>query len=602
MSAKKRIMFVGEASFLSTGFSTYYRELLPRLVATGKYEIAEVGSYARHDDPKVAEFIAGRWKFYGTMPRNQQEAEIFNRVSPNPADKGQNINQFGAHVFDSAVADFQPDIVIDIRDAWMCTWQQRSPFRPWFKWILMPTVDSEPQAEEWIRDYEKADAVLTYSDYGVHALKRQSPMMRVFPKPMRPGVDISTFKPMDKAAVREKYLLRKDLPTVLSVMRNQSRKLYPDLIDAFALMKNKYADKHRAVKEAVLVLHTAWPDNAFSYDYPRHIFRLHSYPWMPNARKGIKDDILQTLMCVNPACQKNSLGHAIMLFDKPLQNGRVMQFCKHCHQMSATCPSSGGTSFSREQLSEIYNLADVYVQCSIAEGDGMPVQEAKACGIPTIVTDYSALAEKGRYPAEYSHLKGLGLTKDKYTVNKGGVANKVLRYRHEPETGCLRAMPDLDHLADEMMKLLVDQDKRATMSREARECVEENYDWDKLYKHWEFVLDSVKVKDREATWNSPIVVTPIPTPASLPANLSEDAFLEWLYLNVLKYPKIDPDGALHWKQQMAAGVTRDQIFGQFQAVAAQGDNGENVRQRIRQAVHAAKNGITLADSNESEWM
>jgi hypothetical protein len=42
--AKKRILFVGEASFLSTGFSNYYRELLPRLHATGKYEIGDPGS------------------------------------------------------------------------------------------------------------------------------------------------------------------------------------------------------------------------------------------------------------------------------------------------------------------------------------------------------------------------------------------------------------------------------------------------------------------------------------------------------------------------------------------------------------------------------
>lgn len=72
---KKRILFVGEASFLNTGFSTYYRELLPRLVATGKYEIAEFGSYARQDDPQVASFIRGRWKFYGNNPMTPEEQE-----------------------------------------------------------------------------------------------------------------------------------------------------------------------------------------------------------------------------------------------------------------------------------------------------------------------------------------------------------------------------------------------------------------------------------------------------------------------------------------------------------------------------------------------
>ena len=59
---KKRILFTGEASFLNTGFSNIYRELLPRLVKTGKYLLAEQGSYARADDSRIHDFIRGRWK------------------------------------------------------------------------------------------------------------------------------------------------------------------------------------------------------------------------------------------------------------------------------------------------------------------------------------------------------------------------------------------------------------------------------------------------------------------------------------------------------------------------------------------------------------
>lgn len=108
---KKKILVVGEASWLPTGFSNYYGELIPRLHATGKYEIAEIGSYARRDDPNVNDFIRGRWKFYGVMPTNQEELKAFQQPSQHPRDKGQNINQFGAGVFDYAMADFQPDIV-----------------------------------------------------------------------------------------------------------------------------------------------------------------------------------------------------------------------------------------------------------------------------------------------------------------------------------------------------------------------------------------------------------------------------------------------------------------------------------------------------------
>jgi len=40
---KKRVLFVGEASFLKTGFSTYWDNVIRRLENTGKYEIAEIG-------------------------------------------------------------------------------------------------------------------------------------------------------------------------------------------------------------------------------------------------------------------------------------------------------------------------------------------------------------------------------------------------------------------------------------------------------------------------------------------------------------------------------------------------------------------------------
>jgi hypothetical protein len=174
---KKRILFVGEASFLNTGFSTYYRELLPRLAACGKYEIAEFGSYAATSDPQVAGFIKKRWKFYGNNPENEAEQQVFNQGDPNQP--GQNTNQFGKWKFESVLADFKPDIVVDIRDWWMLAYQERSPFRKYFKWLVMPTVDSIPQKEEWIQTYVNANYVMAYSDFGIDSLRRSTPKLEV---------------------------------------------------------------------------------------------------------------------------------------------------------------------------------------------------------------------------------------------------------------------------------------------------------------------------------------------------------------------------------------------------------------------------------------
>ena len=50
MQNKKRILFVTESHKLASGFGTYAKEILTRIHATGKYEIAEFACYASSTD------------------------------------------------------------------------------------------------------------------------------------------------------------------------------------------------------------------------------------------------------------------------------------------------------------------------------------------------------------------------------------------------------------------------------------------------------------------------------------------------------------------------------------------------------------------------
>jgi glycosyltransferase involved in cell wall biosynthesis len=457
----------------------------------------------------------------------------------------------------------------------------------------MPTVDAEPQAEEWISTYQNADLVLTYSDYGVHTLRNQAGLlpngkrkMRIFPKPMRPGVDLDTFKPMDKKEVRDTWNINPDLPVIGSVMRNQSRKLYPDLIDAFSLMKKKYKGE-KQIDNSLLMVHSGWPDNMHSYDYPRHIMRLETMKFMPQYNKGIRGSIIQSLYC--QTCHETSWTPAMNLYGKPIEGGRIKLPCSLCGAVDASPPTTGG-GFSREQLAELYNLFDLYVQCSIAEGDGMPLQEAKACGVPTLATDYTAMREKGRYPA-YSHFKELGITPDNYTCHLGGDVIEVGRYYYEPETSCRRAHPDIEDLADKMRNMLVDKDKLKKMSLDARKCVKENYDWNKLVKQWEYVLDNVKPLDRSKTWDSPIEINNPVKSIPVPEGLSNEEYINWLYLNVLKYNSVDPNGAKMWVQNLYQGVSRERMMQQFVAIGNQQSDSSRVRERVRAEVAGTRNTV-----------
>jgi len=298
---------------------------------------------------------------------------------------------------------------------------------------------------------------------------------------------------------------------------------------------------------------------------------------MANHHKGIRGSVLQSLYC--HSCKQPSVTFAANLFGRPVQEGRIKLPCCYCGKTDASPPSTS-VGFDRNDLAKLYNLMDVYVQCSICEGDGMPIQEAKACGVPALVMDYTAMREKGRYP-DYSHFKESDINERNYTCHKGGEVINVDRYYYEPETSCKRALPDIADLALKMRNMIKDPVRLAALSNEARECVEENYNWDELWHQWEYVLDNVKILDRADTWDSPIAQIDEVRSTPVPANLSDEEFVNWLYLNILKYPSVDTEGAKMWISHIQQGVTRDQLMQQFVSIGNQQSSASKMRDQVR---------------------
>lgn len=592
---KKRILFIGEASCLNTGFSTYYRELLPRLAATGKYELAEFASYIADDDERAHSFIQGRWRFYGNAPRTPEEEAAFNQ--PDPAQPGQNTNQFGRWKFEKILADFRPDIVVDIRDWWMLAYQERSPFRKYFKWVIMPTVDSIPQKEEWIQTYVGANYVMCYSDFGIDSLRHSSPKLEVrmnppgkegfvgidkmpgklHPIPLRPGVDLKTFHPYDgeaKKALKQKWGIKPDVPIILLVQRNQARKRISEVITAFSMMKSLYPDD-KMVQKSILVMHTAWPDNTMSIDFPRAIARIQTgWHGTPYPRKGIIREVNSTFLCTNEACGDVFIAPSINLRQYPV----IM--CPKCGQQSARTPTTG-FGITREQLSEVFGMADIMIQMSIAEGCGMPVQEAKACGVPVLSTDYAAIAEKGKIP-DYEHID-----KKNYSVHWGGEVMDVAYLYEEPETTCWRAMTSIEDCCHKMAAMLSDRERLTQMGKDARACAEQNYDWDKNFGQWEFILDHLTPLDRDTTWDKELVLIEVDA-AMPPAEASDEDFVVWCYTCLLGYKgehDIDEEGRRNWMSKLQleasrgipAEKTREEIANYFRQQA----EGQNSVERLR---------------------
>jgi glycosyltransferase involved in cell wall biosynthesis len=144
------------------------------------------------------------------------------------------------------------------------------------------------------------------------------------------GVNTDVFKPLDKQEVRDSYGVG-DKFVVGTVARNQPRKNLPALIKAFSIFaKNK--------PDTLLYMHTQIQDVGWNIDEIVNRFEVSDKAFTTggfNAYKGVSD----------------------------------------------------------EELVRIYNMFDIFVLPTMAEGFGLPILEAQACGIPVLVTDFSACSE-----------------------------------------------------------------------------------------------------------------------------------------------------------------------------------------------------------------
>jgi glycosyltransferase involved in cell wall biosynthesis len=476
MTRKPKILWMNEASFLSTGYGVYGNEILHRLHDTGKYEIAEMGVYSSSNDPLANNLP---WLYYGCLPDTPEQNVEYN---------SQLANQWGLWRFEEVCLDFKPDIVIDTRDWWAGEFVSRSPFRRFFHWSIMPTVDSAPQMEQWLATYLDADSLCTYTEFGRDTLNTETNGKIKFRGIPSPSANYNIFKPVgDKQKHKELFGLDGDVCIVGTIMRNQKRKLYPDLILAF---KKFLEQSHRDISDKVyLYLHTSYPD--IGWDIPRLI-----------RESGIGHRILCTYICSN-------CGHVCCsVFND------ATQVCRQCHRPTAKLPSvSHGVS--TKDLAAIINLFDVYVQYAIAEGLGMPAIEAASCGVPVMAVDYSGMA---------SVLK-----------NIQGIPIKVQRFFRESETHAYRALPDNQDLADKLSKFFtISIDNQRGLGRQTAIACRQAYSWEKAVNIWENIIDGVVIKPLEQTWDSPPrVITPN---LNIPNNLTQDEFVRWCVVNVWGEP------------------------------------------------------------------
>lgn len=534
---RKRILFCNEASFLSTGFSTYGLEVLKRLHSTGKYDLAEFGAYGAKNDARGRDLP---WQYFTTMPDQNNQAQV-------DAYNSKPTNQFGEWKFEETCLTFKPDVVCDIRDWWMLEYQERSPFRPYFHWAIMPTVDAAPQDEQWIATYMNADAVFTYSDWGLETLQNEGGGLIKTKCSAPPGADLDTFKYIeDKKAHKQRMGLPADALVIGTVMRNQKRKLFPDLLEAFAQFM-KMAPQHIA-ERAYLYLHTSYPD--LGWDIPRLV-----------RETGVSHRVLFTYLCQQCGAS----------FPSHFQDAKAV--CRACGNATALLPNSF-TGVSRKILAEVTGMFDCYVQYAICEGFGMPQVDAAACGVPVFAVDYSAMSDVVR--------------------KLGGFPIKVQRFYRESETHCRRALPDNSDLIGQLIHFLsYPEEMRVQEGLKARQAVERHYTWDKTAKAWEDHFDSF---DWTPRWASPAQFhQPV---RQIPSSLSNEEFVRWGIQHIAGRPElINSYLALRLTRDLNWGSTTGGTGGMYYNENSTLGNGQRLREFNRQ--HAAEELLKICNQRNT---
>lgn len=429
---KKRVLICGEYSRLGTGYSNWSFNLLQGLYLSNKYELAEFATFCNintcnHNNP---------WKVY---PNNVDNHDT--RIKQ--YNSGSN-NIFGQWRFDKVCLHFQPDIVIDFRDPWMFEFESYSPLREYYKWLIMPPVDSIPQKNEWITIFNNADLIIPYTDWAKQYLQ-QYKHLKLYSDISPAGVNTDIFKPQN--VDRELFGLPDQKFIIGSVMRNQKRKLIPALFEVMSKLDENY----------ILYLHTTYPEPN-GWNIPELLLEYN-----------LQNRVYFTYKC--------KYCHTI----RASKYVKAVTKCKSCGKGSCTIASTN-SGIPETKLSEIYNCFDIYIQYANCEGFGMPQIEAGACGIPVCSVDYSAMSEVVR--------------------NISGFPISCASLSYELESGAKRAYPNIEETINliNRYKNLSSQTKN-DLSKKTRELTKEYYSWSNIVDTWMSAIDSIDISTNKQ-WNN----------------------------------------------------------------------------------------------------
>lgn len=374
-----KILVVSEANWLNTGYAIYYKNICEALHNAG-HKVTELASYGNENDPEHVNHAKNcPWDVFLNIPNIKSEAWLQYSESK----KHRFDTDFCSWNFENIVLNCFPDVVIAIRDHWYDKFILDSPLSKYYKVILSPTIDSMPQRWDWLYTFNKVDALTFYTKWSEDWARTQfgqSNMVKHIPVAPSPS-----FRVMNQKMCRAKLGLPNNNKILLTVMRNQGRKHYPYLFEAFSKIEDQ---------STLLYCHTHFEDRG--WDLPKLLLR-----------NGIANRVYFTYKCKECA----DITSDLFKFDN---------VCKKCGANKEVCSVQDGAE--TEDLNYIYNSANLYIQwanCLKPDQEVLIKRDGKEiwCPISKVQTGDLSWTHKNRWCKVLNVWKNLTKSIDKKVLD-----------------------------------------------------------------------------------------------------------------------------------------------------------------------------------------
>ena len=390
-SKKLKVLVHSNHSRLVTGFGKNAKNILLALHEDPDIEVVEAANGS-----KFGADLLTPWESYGTHPSNPSILQAIQGDAPK-----ERMAQYGFYTIDEIIEKCKPDVYLGVEDIWAFAEYNKKPWWNKINKVLWTTLDSLPILDQALQMEPHCDKMLVWASFAEKAMKE---IGHKNVETLHGAVDYSHFKPLENRNEIRKRFGIDDQYVIGYVFKNQLRKSVPNLLQGFKFFKEKNPDI-----KTKLLLHTDWGERG--WDIPRYVKEMEIDP----------QDVLATYVC--HACDFYHIG--------PYQGED--KNCPRCNKEKSFKTKNSSKGVGEKELNEIYNCMDVYCHPFTSGGQELPIQEAKAVGLITLVTEYSCGT-------------------DSCYENQGGIPLSWNEYR-EPHTQFIKASTCPHDIASKLRKV-----------------------------------------------------------------------------------------------------------------------------------------------------